>query len=61
MPGVPIRPLICPGRERVVVMGEHRVDEAANNLVDAALPDDALFFEAANTLGGIARKQNSAI
>ena len=61
MSGVPLRPLICPGRERVVVAGEHRFDGAANNLVDAALFDDALFYEAANTLGGIARKQNSAI
>ena len=42
-------------------MGEHRLDEAANNLVDAALFDDALFYEAANTPGGIARKKNSAI
>ena len=33
-------------------MGEHRRDEAANNLVDAALFDDALFYEAANTIGG---------
>ena len=42
-------------------MGEHRFDEAANNLVDAALFDDALFYEAANTLEGIAREQNPAI
>ena len=61
MSGVPLRPLIFPGRESVVAMGEHRFDEAANNLVVAALFDDALFYEAANTLGGIARKQNSAI
>ena len=61
MSGVPLRPLICPGRERVVVMGEHRFGEAANNLVGAALFDYALSYEAANTLGEIARKQNSAI
>ena len=41
--------------------GGHRSDEAAKNLVDAALFDDALFYEDANTLGGIARKENPAI